>query len=107
MSVPYIASSGDEPKSAGDEWVTVLDVEGTRLINWISLINEGDSPGFWRLVDVAGAATAECRLPVGGGDVGSRRMAMNITCPGFSGQLQIRSGVLGGRVEGIYAFGSK
>jgi hypothetical protein len=101
--------SGDEPISAESEtdWTDVLVVPGTTVINFINLINEGDWPGFWRLTS-GDEDTAAVRLPAGGGEPGERRAAITIPCPGFSGgKLQVRKGLLGGSVTGLWAYGMK
>jgi hypothetical protein len=106
MSLPYVVSSGETPKIASDEWITVLEIPGTNLINWISVVNNGDEPGFWRLVDLDGNESPPAHLIVGGGEPGSRRAGFNIPCGGFSGKFQIRAD--GGRlVTGVFAFGMK
>lgn len=102
-----IYTSGEEPIEAGDEWATLLEVPGHSLVNYISVVNEGDLPGFWRLVSTSGTETPSVRLPCGGGDAGSRRAGFNIPCPGWSGTLQVRVGVIGGRLTGLFAWGMK
>ncbi len=106
MSVPYIASNS-EPVSTDMEWATVVEVPGTSLVNWFTLVNEGDDAGFWRLVDGDGKESGEARLPSGGGEAGTRRAAINIPAPGFAGKLQVRADGVGRRVTGVFAFGMK
>jgi hypothetical protein len=102
-----VHSSGEEAISTegqGDDWVDLLTVPGSSIANWISVVNEGDFAGFWRLVSEDGE-TAPARLPCGGGSPGERRAGFNIPCPGFSGgRLQVKRGLLGGHLTGLWAF---
>jgi hypothetical protein len=108
MSLPYIASSGDSAvETADNEWTDVLEIPGTAVVNWITLINEGDWSGYWRLTDGDGATTAT-RLVAGAGEPGGRRSVINIPCPGLSGaRLQVKKALMGDHLTGIYAFGMK
>lgn len=121
MSLPNIIPSGEVAKEAGDEWETVLEI--TSPVDWISVINEGDEPGFWRLVTAKlesktdifqqvensfkDHATEAARLPAGGGEPGSRRAGFNIPAAGFIGKLQVRGPGDGRRLTGIFATAMK
>jgi hypothetical protein len=101
-------SSGESPiEETKGEWTDVLEIPGTSIVGWMTVINEGDWPGWFRLVDAQGEG-AVCRLPCGGGESGERRASLAIPCPGFSGgRLQVRKGLLGGDLTGVYAFAGK
>lgn len=106
-----IITSGEEPISATEsDWVDVLIVPGTSVVNYIVLVNEGDWPGWWRLVQGENDVeeTPPARLYSGAGESGERQAGLTISCPGFSGgRLQIRKGLLGGDLTGIFATGMK
>jgi hypothetical protein len=100
-----IVSSGELPQEAStDDWTSVLEIPQGTIVNSITLINEGDWPGFWRVVE-GEVPTAPARLPVGGGEPGGRRAAVNISCRSLTNaRLEVKRGVLAGNLTGLWAF---
>jgi hypothetical protein len=104
MALPYLAATKGGQEAGADEWKTILDFG---VLNWINIINNGDVAGEWRLVDNTGQATEPAHLPAGAGESGQRRSAFTITCPSFSGKLQIKAANIGERLSNVHAFGMK
>lgn len=104
MNLPFVASSGIEPIGTEDhEWVTVLEVGASQTIDYITLHNDGEAPGFWRLVDLflEAQATDPARLEAG-------PSITTIPCPGLKGaKLQVKRDLLDGHLKGVYAWGMK
>jgi hypothetical protein len=104
MALPYIATTKGPQEAGADEWKTILDFG---VVNWLTVVNNGDLAGEWRLMDNSGEATDAAHLPVGAGEPGQRRAAFNIPCPGFTGKLQVKASSIGERLTNLHAFGMK
>ena len=106
MPLPYIASTKYQPGEAGsDDFKTVLEIPADKPVDHLCVVYTGDDDGYWRLVE-GNDATPAVFFPAGGGEPGQRKTAMTIPCPGgFSGKLQIKAAVIGGRVKGFHAWG--
>jgi hypothetical protein len=104
-----LVTSGDDSQSVDkpEKWEDILIVPGTLVVDYIILINEGDFPGMFRLVEGDKESPA-ARLPAGPGEPGQRRSAINIPCVGFSGgSLQVKKIVGEGHVTGLWAWAGK
>lgn len=101
-----VHSTGESPISVeSDDWEDVLEFPGTEVFTgMLTILNEGDWPGFWRIVGADGTTPA-VRLPAGGGEPGDRRAAVNVPVRNVSGhKLQLKRAALGGHLERIFAF---
>lgn len=80
------------------EWTTVLDVPEDSGVNWLVLLNQGDSPGFWRFLGPDGDATPPARLPV--------NSSTSFPLPdGCVAKLQVKRGIADGHLHGLFAWG--
>lgn len=108
--LPKLLTSGEEAQVVEtDGWVDLLVISGQDIVNWITIVNEGDWPGFWRITDdVNGGETPAIRLACGSGESGGRRAGVNIPCSGLSGAtIQVKKGLMGGDLSGLFAFAGK
>jgi hypothetical protein len=93
-----IFSSGETPltvSSIGADWRNILEVPGTALVNSITIVNEGDAAGFWRLWSSDADVSPSIRLPA--------HSSTTVPAPGFSGAVQVKAEAR--LLTGLFAFG--